>query len=177
MYAEELYEILEERFIKNTNRHETIKWESVKMSIEKNNLLASLLWMEETGGEPDVVLYQNQLYYVDFSKESPNRRSLCYDEEARVTRKKFPPTSSALEECLTHHVELLSEDFYRFIQSIEAMDLKTSSWLNTPSDVRDKKGAIFGDRRYDRVFVYHNGADSYYGARGFRTALKLSERI
>ena len=119
-------------------------------------------------------MINGQLIYVDFSKESPKgRRSLCYDKDARVNRKKFPPASSVCEVCDQWQVELLTENYYHALQEIQAVDLKTSSWLLTPDNIRQLGGAIFGDRRYDTTVIYHNGADSYYASRGFRAKLIL----
>ena len=126
------------------------------------------------GGEPDVTEINNQITFIDFCKESPKkRRSLCYDKSARVNRKKFPPVSSVCEVCKQWNVNLLTKDDYRSLQNIQEVDLKTSSWLLTPDSIRQHGGAIFGDRRYDTTFIYHNGADSYYASRGFRAKLIL----
>lgn len=135
--------------------------------------MSQMIWMDETGGEPTVILYQGDKYVVDFSKESPNRRSLCYDKDARLSRKTFPPKSSVLEVCYEQQVNLVDEKLYRYMQNIKPIDLKTSSWVVTPDRVRNNGGAIFCDCRYGIVFTYHNGANSYYGARGFRSFVKL----
>ncbi|MGB0417832.1 MAG: DUF4256 domain-containing protein, partial [Acholeplasmataceae bacterium] len=130
--------------------------------------------MEDTGGEPDVVLLDETLYVMDMAKESPKLRgSLCYDKQARLERKKFPPASSAMEEVNKIGIQMLDETMYKKLQDIEDLDLKTSSWIATDEALRSLGGALFGDKRYQRTFIYHNGADSYYGARGFRGYLKL----
>lgn len=166
-------EAFKQRFIKNMHRHADVSWDRVVPKL-KDDILKKIEWMEDTGGEPDVVVYKGDLYVVDMSKESPKgRRSVCYDRASRVGRKKFPPETSALELCALHKVSLVDEEMYISLQSIQTMDLKTSSWLMTEPAVRDLEGAIFGDHRYGRIFIYHNGADSYYGARGFRTYIKL----
>ena len=166
-------EILKQRFLKHMYRHKDVTWDVVIPKLNEA-VLKKVQWMEETGGEPDIILYQDQLYIVEMSKESPKgRRSVCYDKASRVNRKKFPPEISALELCELHQVSLVDEPMYFYIQSLEPLDLKTSSWLLSESSVRDASGAIFGDHRYGRTFIYHNGADSYYGARGFRTYIKL----
>lgn len=145
-----------------------------------DNLLESvqeqLQYMEETKGEPMVIKYQDKYLLVDGSKESPQRRSVCYDKEARVNRKKYPPETSALEECEKHGVKLMNQEIYNHLQSLKAVDLKTSSWIQTPQEIRSLGGALFSDRRYNQVFTYHNGADSYYGARGFRVYIELNKK-
>ena len=166
-------EPLKQRFLKHMNRHQGLTWEDVLPKLNED-VLKSIDWMEETGGEPDVIVYQEALYVVDMSKESPKgRRSVCYDRMSRINRKKFPPATSALELCEQHKVSLVDEAMYFYIQSLEPLDLKTSSWVLSESSVREASGAIFGDHRFGRTFIYHNGADSYYGARGFRTYIKL----
>ncbi|MCR4913137.1 DUF4256 domain-containing protein [Ligilactobacillus salivarius] len=172
---DELLETLEKRFKKFPQRHQNLQWEEILSLIEdKPESINSLAYLETSGGEPDVTEINKQLVYVDFSKESPKgRRSLCYDKDARVNRKKFPPASSVCEVCDQWQVELLTEDDYHALQEIQAVDLKTSSWLFTPDNIHQLGGAIFGDRRYDTTFIYHNGADSYYASRGFRAKLIL----
>ena len=172
---DELLKILEDRFNQNISRHPNIKWVEIVPLLENNpERITSLSYLEASNGEPDVAVINGQLVYVDFSEESPKgRRSLCYDKDARVNRKKFPPTSSICEVCDQWQVELLTENDYHALQEIQAVDLKTSSWLLTPNNIRQLGGAIFGDRRYDTTFIYHNGADSYYASRGFRAKLIL----
>ena len=166
-------ETLKQRFLKNMHRHGNVTWDMVVPKLN-DDVLKKIEWMEDTGGEPDVVFYQDALYIIDMSKESPKgRRSVCYDKASRVGRKEFPPETSALELCALHKVSLVDEPMYFYIQTLQPMDVKTSSWLLTESSVRDEEGAIFGDHRFGRTFIYHNGADSYYGARGFRTYIKL----
>lgn len=169
----DMLNILQKRFETHMHRHPKMRFDEVKSLLDTPQLTV-IKQMEETGGEPDVVFYEGHYYMVDMSAESPkDRRSICYDKTSRIERKKFPPETSAWEMADTMGIKLLDEAFYRYIQTLEPLDLKTSSWLDTPKDVRSKDGAIFGDRRYDRVFVYHNGADSYYGARGFRGYLLI----
>lgn len=166
--------ILEKRFMDNQGRHKGIAWEKVASRLNKKNL-GTLLSMELTGGEPDVIGYDkgfDKFIFCDCSPESPaGRRSLCYDKAALDSRKEAKPAGSVLGMCAEMGVELLSEDMYKKLQSTGDYDTKTSSWLLTPVDIREKGGAIFGDKRYGHVFIYHNGADSYYGARGFRGVL------
>lgn len=171
---EELLTTLEQRFSENTERHKGMTWAAVEKRLtSRPKKLWSLFYMEHTGGEPDVVGKEKSgaLVFMDCSAESPARRSVCYDEQARKERKKFPPKQSAEGIAKKMGVELLSEDDYRLLQSHGEFDLKTSSWISTPKTIRKHGGALFGDRRYDHVFIYHNGADSYYGARGFRAKL------
>jgi hypothetical protein len=173
---QELLQTLQERFEKNMHRHEGMKWEDLLVKLEENpEKLVSLKQMEETEGEPDVVGYdeeRNQYLFIDCSKESPKgRRSVCYDREALESRKKHPPKTSVMDMVEEMGIELLTEDQYRKLQEVEVVDQKTSSWVKTPDSIREKGGAIFCDYRYGHVFVYHNGADSYYGARGFRGLL------
>lgn len=168
----DIFKIMEERFNKHNQRHKNIEWEDVVVDLHEN--IDRLTWMEETGGEPDLIIYKGKIIVLDMAKESPKgRRSMCYDKKARINRKKFPPKSSVLETCNKHNVSLVNKDLYEYIQSIEPLDLKTSSWVLTGAKIRELGGALFCDRRYDEVFVYHNGADSYYGARGFRTYFEL----
>lgn len=175
---EELIAILKERFENNMNRHSGIKWNDVELKLKENpDKLRLLGEMETTGGEPDVVNYdksRNEYIFFDCSPESPSgRRSLCYDEEALDSRKENKPAGSALGTAAKMDIELLDEEQYRFLQQLGEFDIKTSSWLKTPPEVRKLGGAIFGDRRYNRVFVYHNGVQSYYAARGFRGSLNV----
>ncbi len=164
----EIVSQIKTRFQKNMHRHQDVNWDDVKSKLN-DSTIKIIEHMETYGGEPDVISYHNKLYIVDFSKETPKpRTSVCYDEEARLSRKKFPPESSALALCKIIGIELMDEALYRYIQSLEPIDLKTSSWLKTPDDIRSLGGAIFGDNRYQKTFIYHNGADSYYGSRGFR---------
>ncbi|NLO60453.1 MAG: DUF4256 domain-containing protein [Spirochaetales bacterium] len=174
----ELLDIFKTRFNQHPERHPEIAWDSVQKKLLQNpRKLAFLKQMESTGGEPDVVGYDSQrdeyLFY-DCSSESPKgRRSLCYDRKALEGRKINPPESSACDEAEKMGIDLLSEDEYRYLQSLGKFDVKTSSWIKTPQAIRDLGGALFCDFRYNTVFVYHNGADSYYGARGFRGALRV----
>lgn len=173
-----LLSTLKARFEKNGNRHEGMKWEKVQEKLESNSTkLWSLHQMEITGGEPDVVEYDDltdaYLFY-DCAGESPKgRRSVCYDHEALESRKKHKPENSALNMANEMGIELLTEDDYRLLQKSGDYDLKSSSWIKTPANIRDLGGAVFCDFRYHTVFMYHNGADSYYGARGFRGKLKV----
>ena len=171
----ELLEELKERFDKNMARHKGIKWADVQKRLETNAAkLWSLAEMERTGGEPDVVKFGKEICFVDCSPESPKgRRSLCYDRAAWESRKEHKPASDAVTLAKEIGVEIINEDEYRELQKLGEFDLKTSSWVATPPEVREKGGAIFCDRRFGRVFTYHNGAESYYGARGFRGKLKI----
>ncbi len=176
--SEELLKILKSRVEKNKNRHKGIEWTKVQARLEKNiEKLWSLNEMERTGGEPDVVGYDKktgEFIFYDCSAESPKgRRSLCYDAKALASRKEYKPKDSAVNMATTIGIELLTEEQYRELQKLGEFDLKTSSWVKTPSDIRKLGGAIFCDRRYDKVFTYHNGAESYYAARGFRGLLKV----
>ena len=173
-----LLKTLQERFEKHQDRHKGLAWNEVQQRLEASpEKLWSLQQMEETGGEPDVVILDEksqELLIIDCSKETPKgRRSLCYDQEALNSRKEHKPKDSALDRAAEMGIELLSEEQYRELQQLGEFDLKTSSWLQTPAAVRELGGAIFGDRRYDRVFIYHNGAQSYYAVRGFRGVLKV----
>jgi len=175
---EELLSILKTRFEKNTNRHKNIEWTKVQAKLEANTgKLWSLNEMERTGGEPDVVGYDDktgEYLFYDCSAESPKgRRSLCYDREAHEARKEFKPENTVIDVATEMGIELLTEEEYRALQELGKFDLKTSSWVKTPANIRKLGGAIFCDRRYDTVFLYHNGADSYYAARGFRGSLKV----
>jgi hypothetical protein len=170
---EELLRTLQRRFERNMVRHEGISWPQVRTRLEGDaDAVEAIRRMEETGGEPDVIGRDEetgQLTFCDCSPESPSgRRSLCYDGEALAARKEHKPQGSATELAASMGIDLLSEQDYRALQRLGTFDAKTSSWIDTPADVRALGGALFCDRRYDRVFVYHNGAQSYYAARGFR---------
>lgn len=174
----ELFKTLKARFEKNSNRHKGIEWAKVQARLEANTgKLWSLHEMEITGGEPDVVGYDKktgEYIFYDCSAESPkDRRSLCYDPEALASRKEHKPEDSAMQMAADMGIELLTEDQYRKLQELGNFDTKTSSWIKTPAPVRKLGGALFCDRRYDHVFVYHNGAESYYAARGFRGSLNV----
>jgi len=176
--SEELLRVLKVRFEKNMNRHKGIEWAKVQARLEKNNQnLWSLNEMERTGGEPDVVGFDKktgEYIYFDCSAESPKgRRSLCYDREALEKRKEHKPKNNAVDMAASMGIEILTEEQYRQLQKHGNFDLKTSSWVKTPADIRKLGGAIFCDRRYNTVFVYHNGAESYYAARGFRGSLRI----
>lgn len=169
---------LQARFEKNTNRHRGIHWDDVQKKLEKNpEKIQSLFLMEESGGEPDVVVLDKnskEIYFVDCTAESPKgRRSFCFDRDAWEKRKEHKPENTAEDFAKELGVEILSEEEYRKLQELEKFDLKTSSWIKTPEKIRKLGGALFCDRRYDTVFTYHNGADSYYAARGFRGILKI----
>ena len=175
---EELLKTLQTRFEKNMNRHEGLEWAKVQAKLEANaEKLWSLNQMERTGGEPDVVgsdKKTGEYIFYDCSAESPkDRRSLCYDREALDARKENKPKGSALDMATAMGVELLTEEQYRELQKLGNFDMKTSSWVKTPSAIRELGGALFCDRRYNTVFVYHNGAESYYAARGFRGSLRV----
>lgn len=174
----ELMGVLKKRFEQNTARHKGIKWDDVQERLEKAPAkLWSLNEMEMTGGEPDVIGYDKKkdvYLYCDCSIESPKgRRSLCYDLEALESRKEHKPKDSAIEMASSMGVDVLTEDEYRMLQTLGEFDLKTSSWVKTPEPIRALGGALFCDRRYDHVFTYHNGASSYYAARGFRGILMV----
>jgi hypothetical protein len=169
----ELISILKARFEKNSNRHSGIEWSTVQLRLEADvEKLWSLNEMERTGGEPDVVGFDKatgEYLFYDCSAESPKgRRSICYDRAALESRKEFKPENSAIEMAAAMGIELLTEEQYRYLQQLGNFDTKTSSWIITPSEIRKLGGALFCDRRYNTVFVYHNGAESYYAARGFR---------
>jgi len=182
---EELFKVLRVRFEKNKNRHKGLDWAKVQAKLEaclsgrQANLekLWSLDEMEITGGEPDVVGYDkktDEYIFYDCSAESPKeRRSICYDHEALESRKEHKPENSAIEMAADMGIEILTEEQYRELQKLGNFDMKTSSWVKTPADIRKLGGAIFCDRRYDTVFTYHNGAESYYAARGFRGSLRV----
>ncbi|MBP6776207.1 MAG: DUF4256 domain-containing protein [Piscinibacter sp.] len=173
-----LLRALQDRFEKNLHRHQGVAWEAVLARLEANpTALAALGRMEDSGGEPDVIgpaEAGGSLIYCDCSAESPaGRRSLCYDREALNARKENKPAGSAVEIAVAMGVELLTQEQYRALQQFGEFDTKTSSWIATPEDVRSLGGALFCDRRYGKVFVYHNGAQSYYAARGFRALLRV----
>lgn len=174
----ELLEILKKRFEKNMQRHEGIAWADVQAKLEANlDKLWSINEMEETEGEPDVIAYDkntSEYTFCDCSAESPKgRRSVCYDPEALESRKEHKPKHSALGMAAEMGIEILTEEEYRELQKLGKFDTKTSSWIKTPEDIRERGGAIFGDWRYGHVFIYHNGAESYYGARGFRASIRV----
>ena len=175
---EELLSALKARFEKNMNRHQGLEWIKVQAKLEAHpEKLWRLNEMEGTGGEPDVVGHDKktrEYIFYDCSAESPKgRRSLCYDREALESRKEHKPENSAMDMAAAMGIELLTAEQYRELQKVGNFDLKTSSWVKTPANIRKLGGAIFCDRRYDTVFVYHNGADSYYAARGFRGSLRV----
>jgi len=175
---EDLLKTLKARFEKNTNRHRGLEWAKVQAKLEANaEKLLSLNEMERTGGEPDVVdrdKKTGEYIFYDCSAESPkDRRSLCYDREAHTARKENKPKDCAIDMAAAIGVELLTEEEYQELQTLGKFDTKTSSWLKTPSEIRKLGGAIFADYRYGTVFVYHNGAESYYAARGFRGSLRV----
>lgn len=174
----EILNVLKERFERNMNRHKDLEWAKVEAKLEANTeKLLVLGEMERTGGEPDVVGYDEttgEYIFYDCSVESPKgRRSVCYDREALESRKQHKPENSAIDMAAAMGIELLTEEQYRELQSLGNFDMKTSSWLKTPSEIRKLGGAIFADFRYGNVFVYHNGAESYYGTRGFRGSLRV----
>ena len=174
----ELLTTLKARFEKNMNRHKGLDWAKVQAKLEGDaQKLWSLNEMERTGGEPDVVAYDKktgEYVFYDCSAESPKgRRSLCYDAEALESRKEHKPANSAVAMATDMGIELLSEEQYRELQQLGNFDLKTSSWVKTPSNIRELGGALYCDRRYNQVFLYHNGAESYYAVRGFRGSLRI----
>lgn len=173
-----LLEVLKDRFDKNMNRHKGLKWTEIQTKLEANpKKLQVLNEMESTGGEPDVVGYDKktgEYVFYDCSAESPKgRRSLCYDRAALQSRKEHKPKNNAVDAAASIGIELLTEEEYRELQKLGEFDLKTSSWVKTPDDIRKLGGAVYCDRRYNTVFLYHNGAESYYAARGFRGSLKV----
>ncbi|SDF54486.1 Protein of unknown function [Fontibacillus panacisegetis] len=175
---EEILKALKARFEKNMNRHQEFEWASVQAKLEAHaEKLWSLHEMERTGGEPDVVGHDNmtdEYIFCDCSAESPKgRRSVCYDREALESRKEHKPQNNAIDMAAAMGIELLTEEQYRELQKLGNFDLKTSSWVETPANIRKLGGAIFCDRRYDTVFMYHNGAESYYAARGFRGSIRV----
>jgi hypothetical protein len=180
--SDELLSTLKTRFDKNMNRHKGVEWTKVLARLKANSeKLWSLNEMEITGGEPDVVSYDNlpagkegEYIFCDCSAESPKgRRSICYDGEALESRKEHKPKNCAIDMAADMGIELLTEEQYRKLQQLGDFDTKTSSWVKTPGEIRKPGGALFCDRRYNHVFVYHNGAESYYGARGFRGMLRV----
>jgi Protein of unknown function (DUF4256) len=177
-HREELLNTLKARFEKNINRHKGLEWANVQAKLEANTeKLWSLNEMERTGGEPDVVGHDKktgEYIFYDCSPESPKgRRSVCYDREALESRKEHKPEDNAIDMAAAIGIELLTEEQYRELQKLGNFDSKTSSWVKTPADIRKLGGALFCDRRYNTVFVYHNGAESYYAARGFRGSLRV----
>jgi hypothetical protein len=176
-----LIKTLKDRFEKNRNRHKDLEWDKVQAKLEANPERYEKLWslyeMEKTGGEPDVVGYDkktDEYFFCDCSAESPKgRRSLCYDREALVSRKEYKPDNSAIDMAESMGIEILTEEQYRELQQLGNFDTKTSNWVKTPSEIRKLGGAIFVDFRYNNVFVYHNGASSYYAVRGFRGVLRV----
>jgi len=176
--SEEVLRALKSRFEKNMNRHKGLAWDKVQAKLEANTeKLWSLNEMERTGGEPDVVGQDKktgEYIFYDCSADSPEgRRSVCYDREALESRKEHKPEDNAIDMAAAMGIELLTDEQYRELQKLGNFDTKTSSWVKTPSDIRKLGGALFCDRRYDTVFVYHNGAESYYAARGFRGSLRV----
>ncbi len=176
--SNELIQTLSDRFAKNIHRHPGVDWSAVQTRLAANaEKLSALYEMERTGGEPDVVGYDEksgEFIFYDCSPESPaGRRTMCYDREALDSRKENKPHGNAIDMASAMGIEMLTEDQYRALQALEAFDKKTSSWVKTPAPVRNLGGALFCDRRYDHVFVYHNGAESYYAARGFRGRLTV----
>jgi hypothetical protein len=175
---EELLKVLKARFEKNINRHKGLEWTKVQAKLETNSeKLWSLSEMERTGGEPDIVGLDKktgEYIFYDCSAETPkDRRNICYDREALESRKEFKPKNNVIDMAAAMGIELLSEDQYRELQKLGNFDTKTSSWVKTPTEIRKLGGALFCDRRYDQVFVYHNGAESYYAIRGFRGLLRV----
>lgn len=175
---DELLQILEKRFTENINRHPHLNWEYIKQRLESNpEKLCSLNRMEETGGEPDVVCLDpktKEYIFCDLSPESPiGRRCLCYDEAALKSRKKNKPIGSALGMAKEMGIEVLDEELYLELQDLSTFDTKSSSWIVAPEEVRELGGGLFGDKRYGRTFIYHNGAESYYSSRGFRGMLRV----
>jgi uncharacterized protein DUF4256 len=175
---EELFRALQARFEKKMNRHKGLEWAKVQAKLEGNTeKLRSLIEMESTGGEPDVVGHDKktgEYIFYDCSEESPKgRRSLCYDRKALEARKEHKPENNAIDVAADMGIELLTEEQYRELQKLGNFDTKTSSWVKTPSDIRKLGGALFADYRYGKVFVYHNGAESYYAARAFRGSLRV----
>ncbi|KQT23311.1 hypothetical protein ASG22_13125 [Chryseobacterium sp. Leaf405] len=173
----EILQILKNRFEQNMNRHRDLQWSDIQLRLEKNpSKIWSLNEMEKTDGEPDIVGYDtesDEYIFFDCSSESPKRRSLCYDYPAWESRKANKPESNAIDRASEMGIEILTEEQYCKLQEMGTFDLKTSSWIKTPPHIRELGGAIFCDRRYNNVFTYHNGADSYYAARGFRGCLKV----
>lgn len=176
--AKEIIQILKTRFEKNSARHKSVDWKKVEAKLQKqSDKIWSLIQMEQTGGEPDIIgedKKTGEIIFCDCSAETPKGRvSLCYDEEALNARKENKPAGSAMKKAADMGIEMLDETQYRELQKLGKFDTKTSSWLKTPSDIRKLGGSIFGDFRYGHTFIYHNGAQSYYAARGFRGLLKV----
>lgn len=176
--SQEMLSTLQKRFLENMHRHTFLDWQKIQHKLEGNpEKLAVLQKMEETGGEPDVVDFDKksgEYIFFDCAAESPKeRRSFCYDRDALEKRKENKPKNNALDKAAEMGIEILSEEDYRYLQTFGSFDTKTSSWLKTPDNIRKLGGAIFGDFRYGTVFIYHNGAESYYAARGFRGKLKV----
>ncbi|MCM3240547.1 DUF4256 domain-containing protein [Heyndrickxia oleronia] len=175
---EKILTTLRARFEKNMNRHEGLEWTNIQTKLETNaEKLWSLNEMEITGGEPDVIKYDKKAdvyIFYDCSEQSPKgRRSVCYDRKALESRKEHKPKNNAMDMAADMGIEILTEEQYRELQKLGAFDTKTSSWVKTPANIRDLGGAVFCDRRYDTVFLYHNGAESYYASRGFRGSLMV----
>ena len=173
MNNQELLNVLQKRFVSNKHRHPNVSWDTITEMLT-DNMLNTLGNMEDTGGEPDCVVLTSGIYFIDMSSESPKgRRSICYDKDARIKRKKFPPETSVEEFAHKLGIEVVDEQMYLELQQIEKLDQKTSSWVKTDNAVRSLQGALFGDRRFDRAFIFHNTADCYYKDRGFRGYIKL----
>lgn len=175
---QELIYTLKDRFQKNLKRHKKLEWSKIEEKLNNNDeKLWSLYEMEKTGGEPDIVDYdskKDEYIFYDCSPETPTgRRALCYDQEALNSRKEHKPKSNVINMAEEMEVNLLTEEEYRFLQTLGEFDTKTSSWIKTPDKIRKLGGAIFADRRFDTVFVYHNGASSYYSGRGFRASIRF----
>ncbi|MGV8085432.1 MAG: DUF4256 domain-containing protein [Candidatus Bilamarchaeum sp.] len=174
--SEELINKLKSRFEKNMSRHKNLNWADIQKRLDPKKLY-SLSQMENTGGEPDVVEQDKktgEYVFYDCSEESPSgRRSICYDQEALDSRKEHKPKNNAMNMAVSMGIEIINEEQYRYLQTFGKFDTKTSSWIKTPDPIRKLGGALFCDRRYDTVFVYHNGADSYYASRGFRGVLRI----
>lgn len=176
--CEQVLIILKTRFEQNPSRHKNLEWDAIQKKLKtRRDKLWSLFQMESTGGEPDIIEYDHkadEYVFYDCSVESPKgRRSICYDKEALESRKENKPTNTAVDMATFMGVDILTEKEYRELQKIGNFDTKTSSWVKTPTEIRKLGGALFCDRRYDTVFVYHNGAESYYGVRGFRSLLRV----
>ena len=176
--SQEMLSTLQKRFLEHMHRHTDLDWQKIHHKLEGNpKKLAVLQKMEETGGEPDVVDFDEksgEYIFFDCAAESPKeRRSFCYDREALEKRKENKPNNNAIDAAAEIGIELLTEEDYRYLQTVGSFDTKTSSWLETPENIRKLGGAIFGDFRYGTVFIYHNGAESYYAARGFRGKMKV----
>lgn len=173
--SQKLLKILESRFAKNMNRHRGLDWDTIEEKLKKNpEKIWSLAQMEETGGEPDVVVFGKEIVFCDCSPESPKgRASLCYDDAALQARKEHKPKNSAMNMADEMGIDILDEEEYRTLQTLGEYDRKSSTWIKTPANIRKLGGALFCDHRYDTIFVYHNGAESYYAGRGFRGSLKV----